>query len=87
MQRHRHDQIGLGDQLMACAQHHRAHGPRQLQPVAIFQPVDQLARHLAIAGDGPARAKTGGSAMAAGEMSLPPRSTAKGVPSRSQSGQ
>lgn len=53
VQRHRHDQVSLVEQLAAGTRHHPAHGQCQLGPVAIFQPVDELARRVIIAADGP----------------------------------
>ena len=55
MERHRHDDLGIGEELGAGAGHHGAERPAKLEPVAVFEAVDELAGDVVIArrGAGP----------------------------------
>jgi hypothetical protein len=48
VQRHRHDGIGLCEQLAAGMRHPSAHGWGQVEPVTIFQGMNQLARDIVV---------------------------------------
>ena len=52
MQRHRHDEIGIGQELGAGARHPGAECRRKIEPVAKFEPVRQGAGHIVIADRG-----------------------------------
>ena len=49
MQRHWHQRIGVGEQLAAGPCHPSPHGRREVEPVAVFQGMDELARDLVVA--------------------------------------
>ena len=49
MQRHRHDGVGLGEELAAGIRHPAAHGGREVEPVAVFEGVHELARDVVVA--------------------------------------
>jgi hypothetical protein len=55
MQRHRNQRIGVGEQVAAGPCHPSSHGRREVEPVAVFQGMDELARDLVVAhcGAGP----------------------------------
>lgn len=53
MQRHGQDEVGIGDEVAPGLRHHPAQCERQLDAIAIFQAMDQLARRAVEAADGP----------------------------------
>jgi hypothetical protein len=51
MQRHWHDDVGVGNHVLAGPRHHAPQRQRQLDPVAVFESVHQLAGNTIVAGD------------------------------------
>ena len=58
VQRHRHDGVGVGEQLAPGIRHPASHGRGEIEPVAVFQGMDELARDVVVAHGG-ARAMIG----------------------------
>jgi hypothetical protein len=53
MQGHRHDHVGIGQQLRAGPDHHAAHGTGELQTIVVFEAVHEQARGPVIFRHGP----------------------------------
>ncbi len=49
MQRHRHHGIGIGDELTAGIRHPAPHGGREIEPIAVFQGMDEGAGDVVVA--------------------------------------
>src|SRR5262245_38630103 len=52
VQRHRNDGVGVGKQLAAGTRHPASHGRGEIEPVAVFQGMDELARDIVVAHGG-----------------------------------
>jgi hypothetical protein len=86
VERHGHEDVRVPRQLGPGPRHGRAERPGELDPVAVLEPVDQGLGRVVVAGDGPRPIEDRRVGDGGGERSGIPRSTAKGVPSRSQKG-
>src|SRR5262252_4209742 len=52
VQRHRNDGVGVGKQLAAGTRHPASHGRGEVEPVAVFKGMDELARDIVVAHGG-----------------------------------
>ena len=52
VQRHRNEGVGVGEELAAGMRHPASHHRREVEPVAVFQRMDELARDIVVAHGG-----------------------------------